>query len=174
MRSEKGSAVALVLLVLGVISLIGVAALLQSRLDLRFATALQSYDKMFNLADGASKLSLEYLRDKNPEAQLDQCPEFNPDNPTHDGEYFLDTCFPQKLVGVLQPADQFSGKLSEVGTWDATAYILYPQVRVKGYGVKQNAGTPYQPVGIGKRPEALGEDAESQIGVGTIRIGPKS
>ena len=71
MRSEKGSAVALVLLVLGVISLIGVAALLQSRLDLRFATALQSYDKMFNLADGSAKLSLAYIRIQNPEAKGD-------------------------------------------------------------------------------------------------------
>lgn len=56
---------AIVLMVLGVVSLIGVALLTQSRLDIQFTSSLKSYDKMFNLADGASAISFQDLWRKN-------------------------------------------------------------------------------------------------------------
>ncbi len=62
MTNEKGSgAIALVLIVLGVISLIGAAAILHSKYDLRFATAYQLHGKMFNLADGSSAMATKHL-----------------------------------------------------------------------------------------------------------------
>ena len=67
MKNQRGSAVALVLLVMAVISLIGVTALVQSKLDLGFATALQSYNKMFNLADGGARIALKSLNKTNYE-----------------------------------------------------------------------------------------------------------
>ena len=59
--NQNGSAVALVLVVLGVVSLIGAAALLQSQHSLWSATAKQTYDKMFYLADGASQVATQEL-----------------------------------------------------------------------------------------------------------------
>jgi hypothetical protein len=71
--NQKGSAVALVLVVLGVISIIGAAALLQSRYHLWSATASQTQDKMFYLADGASAISTKELSrlDDDPIVQVD-------------------------------------------------------------------------------------------------------
>jgi hypothetical protein len=57
MRNERGNAIALVLLILAVVSLVGAGALMMSRYDLKFSAALRSYDKGFNLADGASAIS---------------------------------------------------------------------------------------------------------------------
>jgi hypothetical protein len=70
--NQKGSAVALVLIVLGVVSLIGAAALLQSRHHLWSATAKQTYDKMFYLADGASAVATKELsrQDEDPDVQV--------------------------------------------------------------------------------------------------------
>jgi hypothetical protein len=57
MNNNRGSAVAIVLMVLAVISLLGVGLLTQSRLDVRLTSAIKSYDKMFSLADGASAIA---------------------------------------------------------------------------------------------------------------------
>jgi hypothetical protein len=54
MRNEKGSAIALVLLVLGVVSLVGAGFLVQTRFDTKFAQAQKSYDRSFGLADSAA------------------------------------------------------------------------------------------------------------------------
>lgn len=71
--NQKGSAVALVLVVLGVVSLIGAAALLQSKHHLWSATSRQTYDKMFYLADGASAIATKELsrKDEDPEVTVD-------------------------------------------------------------------------------------------------------
>ena len=70
--NHNGSAVALVLVVLGVVSLIGAAALIQSRHHLWSATAHQTHDKMFYLADGASSIATKELsrQDEDPDVQV--------------------------------------------------------------------------------------------------------
>jgi len=56
--NERGNAVAIVLLVLAVVSLIGVGLLTQSRIDLKFATSYKSHTTAVNLADGAASMAL--------------------------------------------------------------------------------------------------------------------
>jgi hypothetical protein len=56
--NDRGNAVAIVLLVLAVTSLIGVGMLTQSRIDVKFATSHKSHSTAFNLADGAASLAL--------------------------------------------------------------------------------------------------------------------
>jgi hypothetical protein len=58
MKSQNGSAVVMVLLILGVITLLGAGLMVQTRYDVKFNRAQGSYDKMLNLADGAAKVSL--------------------------------------------------------------------------------------------------------------------
>jgi hypothetical protein len=56
--NDRGNAVAIVLLVLAVVSLIGVGMLTQSRIDLKFATSYKSHTTAVNLADGAASIAL--------------------------------------------------------------------------------------------------------------------
>jgi len=67
MIDNRGSAVAIVMMILGVVSLIGVALLTQSNLDVQFTSSLKSYDRMFGLADGASAIAYQDLRTFNRE-----------------------------------------------------------------------------------------------------------
>ncbi len=169
MKSQKGSAVALVLLVLGVISLIGVAALLQSRLDLRFATALQSYDKMFNLADGASKLSFEYINAQPAEPRGEEILAMSDD----DINYGWVDIYPIEVQ--LVPEDHFIGKQATAGTWDAQLWMVGPHSDLlPTQQIDLFSGYPYNPIGIGSRPESLGEDAKSDIRLGVLRTQQKS
>jgi hypothetical protein len=164
MKSQKGSAVALVLLILGVISLIGVAALLQSRLDLRFATALQSYDKMFNLADGAAKLSLAYITIQPAEPRGEEILGMSDDAVT-DG---WGDVFPMEVP--LVPSDHFLGKTSEIGSWKAELWMVgAPENRVEEQEIPMGLGL-YNAYGLGSRPESLGEDAKSDIRMGVTRL----
>lgn len=66
MNNERGSLVALVLIILGVVSLIGVAALIQTKFDLKFVQSFQTYDQMFNLADGAANMAFRFLEKNKP------------------------------------------------------------------------------------------------------------
>ncbi len=59
--NDMGNAVAIVLLVLGVVSLLGAALLTQSRIDVKFVTAFKSHNTAFNLADGAAAIALTKL-----------------------------------------------------------------------------------------------------------------
>lgn len=54
MKNEKGSAIALVLLVLGVVSLVGAGLLLQTRYDTKFTQAQKNYERTFGMADTAA------------------------------------------------------------------------------------------------------------------------
>jgi len=56
--NDRGNAVAIVLLVLAVTSLIGVGMLTQSRMDLKFVTSYKSHTTAVNLADGAASIAL--------------------------------------------------------------------------------------------------------------------
>lgn len=69
MIDNRGSAVAIVLMILAVVSLAGVALLTQSRLDIRLTSSIKNYDKMFNLADGGSTISFHDLLTHNRELQ---------------------------------------------------------------------------------------------------------
>jgi hypothetical protein len=64
-NNNQGSAIAIVLLFLAVLSLMGVGLLTQSRLDVRLTAAIKSYSKMFNLADGASMMAYKELKTTN-------------------------------------------------------------------------------------------------------------
>jgi Tfp pilus assembly protein PilX len=70
MKNERGNAIALVLLILAVVSLVGAGALMMSRHDLRFSHALRSYDMGFNLADGAATISYRDLAKHDREQSL--------------------------------------------------------------------------------------------------------
>jgi hypothetical protein len=53
-NNDKGSAVAIVLMFLGVLSLVGAGLMLQSKLDVMFTRATESSTSMIGLADGAA------------------------------------------------------------------------------------------------------------------------
>ena len=69
MGNNNGSAMFLVVMILGVVSLIGVGLMSMSRLDIKFSAAIRNYDKMFNLADGANALAVKDLKTKDREDQ---------------------------------------------------------------------------------------------------------
>lgn len=56
-NTESGIAVALVLLILALVTLVGAGLMAQSRMDSKYNAALRTYDKMFNLADGGAARS---------------------------------------------------------------------------------------------------------------------
>jgi len=60
--NDRGNAVAIVLLVLGVVSLLGAGLLTQSRVDVKFVTSLKSHNTAFNLADGAAAIALSKIQ----------------------------------------------------------------------------------------------------------------
>jgi|GEM_PF-1195266 len=62
MENQRGSAVAIVMLVLAVVSLIGVALLTQSRLDMQLTTSVRVYDDMTSRADARATEALVRLR----------------------------------------------------------------------------------------------------------------
>lgn len=61
MNNQKGSAIAIVMIVLGVMSLMGVAALLRSRLDLQLSSAMHSHQRLVNHADAGAAMGVRYL-----------------------------------------------------------------------------------------------------------------
>ena len=68
--NNRGSAIAIVLLVLGLVSLLGVALIMQSRMDLQLTASLRSFDMMFGLADGGSSVCFNDLYTRNREAVI--------------------------------------------------------------------------------------------------------
>ncbi len=62
MKNNNGSAVAIVMLVLGIVSLIGVALLTQSRMDMQLTTSLKTYDELVSLADARATDELNKLK----------------------------------------------------------------------------------------------------------------
>jgi len=66
--NNRGSAIAIVLLVLALVTLLGVGLILQSRMDLQLTASLKSYDMMFGLADGGSSVGFNHLLKYNPRA----------------------------------------------------------------------------------------------------------
>lgn len=60
-NNDRGSAVAIVLMVLAIVSLLGVGLLTQSRMDVRFVTSFKSHNTVFNLADGAAAMAFTRL-----------------------------------------------------------------------------------------------------------------
>jgi hypothetical protein len=67
MRNSKGSAITLVLVILGVVGLIGVGLMTLSRINTQFTAAIASYDQMFNLADGANAMAYKDLKTRDRE-----------------------------------------------------------------------------------------------------------
>jgi hypothetical protein len=61
MKNERGVALALVVLILGIVSLIVAGVVVQRQFDARFGAAQTNYNRMFNLADGAAALAFSYV-----------------------------------------------------------------------------------------------------------------
>ena len=62
MNNERGMAVAMVLLVLAVVSLVGAGLMVQSIMNTRFSSAQKNYDKMFNLAEGGAMYAFNKIQ----------------------------------------------------------------------------------------------------------------
>ncbi len=60
-NNERGSAVAIVLMVLAIVSLLAVGLLTQSKIDMKFVTSFKSHNTVFNLADGAAAMAFTRL-----------------------------------------------------------------------------------------------------------------
>lgn len=65
LNNNHGSAVAIVMMFIAVISIMGVGLLAQSRMDLRITSSLKSYEKMFNLGDGGATIAFNNIRRQN-------------------------------------------------------------------------------------------------------------
>ncbi len=61
-NNNHGSAVAIVMMFLAVISLLGVGLLVQSKLDLQVTSSIKSYEKMFGLGDGAATIAYNNIK----------------------------------------------------------------------------------------------------------------
>lgn len=61
MRNEKGSAVVVVLLFLGIVSMIGAGLMLQSRLDVQFTSAVKGVDTQGSIADNAASIAFKKI-----------------------------------------------------------------------------------------------------------------
>ncbi|MEW6141120.1 MAG: hypothetical protein AB1733_23090 [Thermodesulfobacteriota bacterium] len=60
-RNERGAAIAIVLLILGLVSLIAAGLLVQRKFDNYFNLAQLNYERLFNLADGAASLAFTQI-----------------------------------------------------------------------------------------------------------------
>lgn len=69
MRNQRGSAVAIVLILLAAGGLMAAGLMLQSQLDTKVSTAKASHVRSINLADGAARLALKSLKLETTETQ---------------------------------------------------------------------------------------------------------
>lgn len=91
-NNDRGNAVAIVLMVLAIVSLLGVGLLTQSRIDMKFVSSFKSHNTVFNLADGAAGMALTRLSftvapmyDGNPASTLLNAAYTNPQPVTTSG-----------------------------------------------------------------------------------------
>ena len=136
MIDNRGSAVALVLMILAVVSLAGVALMTQSRLDIRLTSSIKNYDKMFSLADGGSAISFQDLLSRNREVP------YTKDNP---GQVAL---FTSQAVAGVPEAGKYSANVILTGYstnpqdsagWDVSQY--YPEFWIgRGKGKRNVLG----------------------------------
>jgi Tfp pilus assembly protein PilX len=61
-RNQRGNVIAIVLLLLSVVTLAAIGSLVVTRYDMKFTNAAKSYDRGFNLADGAAVTGYQDLR----------------------------------------------------------------------------------------------------------------
>ena len=110
MKNERGSAIVLVLLLLGILGLLGAGLLVQTRYDIKLTRAQGSYDKMLNLADGSAKYSLFALRWLQP--------------PAFTGQPVLatDTLQPNGLVDIQPRPSATYDSLTQLGYWQSRAW----------------------------------------------------
>ena len=59
MRNNRGYAIIVVLLILGLISILGASFLTMTRVDINFTGAAKNYDVLSNLADGACSIAVQ-------------------------------------------------------------------------------------------------------------------
>lgn len=65
LNNNHGSAVAIVMMFIAVISILGVGLLAQSRMDLQITSSIRSYEKMFHLGDGGATIAFNNISNKN-------------------------------------------------------------------------------------------------------------
>jgi hypothetical protein len=82
LSNQRGMAVAMVLLILAIVSLLGAGLMVQSRLDVKFNSAKRAYDKAFNMADGGVAVAYTDILLKEV-AKFDQEPSPTEINPGH-------------------------------------------------------------------------------------------
>jgi hypothetical protein len=143
MKNEKGSAVAIVMLVLGVSSLVAVALLTQARLDVQLSSSAKSYDKMFSLADGGAFIAFSDLKTINRDphvTEADQDVTIPLDIPESDrtffgrGVYHASVTFTPKIGGKQSPEQAAGFGLGQEGGFSAFAW------RAEGKGVRNAYG----------------------------------
>jgi Tfp pilus assembly protein PilX len=66
-RNQQGNVIAIVLLLLSVVTLAAIGSLVVTRYDIKFTNAAKSYDRGFNLADGAAVTAFQDLKTKDRE-----------------------------------------------------------------------------------------------------------
>jgi hypothetical protein len=112
MKSNRGSAVLVVLLILAVLGLLGAGLIAQTRYDTKLMRAQGSFDKMLNLADGSAKYSLVAL------GWLQV--------PSYSGQPVLatDTNQPSGLVDIQPKPSGSQDTLSNLGYWEASAWYV--------------------------------------------------
>ncbi len=81
MRNERGSIIAIVLLILSVITLAAIGSLMVTRYDMRYTKAAKSYDRGFNLADGAAVTGFQDLKTHDREQSTSFTDPTNPPPP---------------------------------------------------------------------------------------------
>ncbi len=143
MNTQKGSAVVMVLLILGILSLLGAGLMVQTRYDVRFNRAQGSYAKMLNLADGAAKVSLYGISFQTPGAYAGEgaLVAIDPETP---GEWKTTTTTGRELIGLWRSQAWFLGASrnpQDMAGWEiGTGY--YGQLWVaQGAGNRGDLGT---------------------------------
>jgi len=147
MEQERGSAIAIVLLVLGVLSLIGAGLLTRSKLDMMSATSIQSYDKIFSLADGAAAMGVRDLR--SPDLNLGEqwrYPESAYPGPSSLLEGLL-------AAGTYGLVSSLCGSVPGIGAYETRLTLTSYSGPPPGWPVGEKVYTQYWTVkGTGKRP----------------------
>lgn len=139
MKNEKGSAVAIVMLVLGVASLVAVALLTQARLDVQLSSSVKSYDKMFALADGAATIAFSDLKKINRDPKVTSAEQsvyikVNDGQLLRRGDYEAGVRFSPKIGGKQNPEQAAGFGLGEEGGFSAFAWRAEGKGERKAFG----------------------------------------
>ena len=161
MTNQNGSAVAIVLLFLGVISVIGAGLMLQSQTDTQFTSAVQGSDLTLSVGDAASGKAFRNLPEKPPMAKTYTQP-------------ILADYGPKSTDGAASYTIQGGGTFS----WRTVSMGPAPAVTGSGYEMGQGGyGEGFYPwywsaEGNGKSSSML--DSETRVQMAARKMHPKN